>query len=493
MSDPYGFETLPRGLPRPLSERDRPSRGQWAEPSAVAASPKWRASVNALLVGRAENGSLLCLDDDRHALTVAGSRAGKGLSVILPNLARYGGSVCVTDPKGENARLTAERRGKGRGVPAGGMGQEVHVIDPFSVSEVAADYRSGFNPLADLTPTDPLFVDECYGIADALVFTASKDNDDHWHSAARLVLRGVIAWVASDAGGQRDLVEVRRLLHLPPDEFGALLDDMDEAGYDRAFGVPAEMAAAVAGMGPDERGSVLSTVRQNILFLSSPSMAACLSDTSRSPDLRAWKHGGVSVYLCLPASLMGQHARFFRLFLNRLFSAVEADAAKPAVPALLLLDEMHVLGHMAQLETAAGLMAGYGLKIWSIWQDFTQLESIYGARWQTFVGNASLFQAFGLTDLKSLQYVADRLGPTTVLTTSTNQITVGQALEGFDGKTRGMVSEPLLSAAEVAEHFSRQAKTQAIIYPGAPPIWMRRASWLDDDFTPYRETKSHAA
>ena len=133
---------------------------------------------------------------------------------------------------------------------------------------------------------------------------------------------------------------------------------------------------------------------------------------------------------------------------------------------------------MSQLETAAALLAGYGLKIWSIWQDFTQAEGIFGKRWETFLGNASVFQSFGLNDMKTLQYVSDRLGGTTVLTTSTNQITVGQAVQGFDGKGRSMIAAPLLSPDEVAYHFSRQSNAQVVIYPGAPPMRMKRASWI---------------
>lgn len=487
MSNPFAFQSLPRGLPhgRPVSKEDRPSRGVWLDPDALHADPKWTDAASSLVLGRDQQGRLLCLDDNRHCLTVAGSRAGKGVSVILPNLARYSGSVCVLDPKGENANLTAERRGKGRGVPAGGMGQEVFVIDPFEwAEEVPPEYRAGFNPIADLDPRSKLFVDECYSLADALVMATAKDANDHWNSTARLVLRGFIAWVASASEGRRDLVEVRRLLHLPRDDFDDLIDAFIDAP-DRANGVPAEMAGALQGMGDDERGSVLSTVRQNILFLSSEPMADCLSDTTRQPDLKAWKMGGQSIYLVLPASLMGQHARFFRLFLNRLIAASETDD-KPKVSGLLLLDEMHVLGHMAQLETAAGLMAGYGLKIWSIWQDFTQAEAIFGERWQTFLGNASVFQSFGLNDMKTLQYVSDRLGPTSVLTSSApDYVSVGQKVRGNDGVTRSLTSNPLLSPDEVAFHFSRQAGAQAVIYPGAPPIWMWRASWLDKDFRKY--------
>ena len=54
-----------------------------------------------IFLGAAADGTLLGLDDNRHCLTVAGSRAGKGVSVIVPNLCLYPGSALVIDPKGE--------------------------------------------------------------------------------------------------------------------------------------------------------------------------------------------------------------------------------------------------------------------------------------------------------------------------------------------------------------------------------------------------------
>ena len=125
------FEDLPRGLPRQLSEKDTPPRMLWRAPEGLNQNAKFADSPDALLLGEDRQGGVICCDDDRHLVTVAGSRSGKGVSAILPNLAKYRGSVLVLDPKGENASLTAERRGKGRGVPDGGLGQEVYVLDPF--------------------------------------------------------------------------------------------------------------------------------------------------------------------------------------------------------------------------------------------------------------------------------------------------------------------------------------------------------------------------
>jgi type IV secretion system protein VirD4 len=70
-------------------------------------------------------GTLIGIEDDRHIITIAGTRAGKGRSAIIPNMLRYQGSVLAIDPKGELALATARQRAKT---------QKVCVIDPFGTT-----------------------------------------------------------------------------------------------------------------------------------------------------------------------------------------------------------------------------------------------------------------------------------------------------------------------------------------------------------------------
>ena len=210
-------------------------------------------------------------------------------------------------------------------------------------------------------------------------------------------------------------------------------------------------------------------------------MLDCLSENLRSPDLKKWKHGGSTVYLCLPAGRLHRHSRFFRLFLNRLLSAVEGDQAAQPTPALLILDEMHVLGHMAVLETAAGLIAGFGVRLWSIWQDMSQLKDLYPRRWETFMGNAGLLQFFGLNDMTTLEYVSKRLGTSSVMSISEGEISVEQSARGFSGQSKSIQSAPLLTPSEINYHFSRQSDNQLLFYHGINPIYAKRV-WYKDPF-----------
>jgi type IV secretion system protein VirD4 len=211
-----------------------------------------------------------------------------------------------------------------------------------------------------------------------------------------------------------------------------------------------------------------------------------LSSSGRAPDLEKWKFGGVSVYLCLPATYLHTHSRFFRLFIDRLLSAIESKKEKPNLAALMILDEMHVLGHMKMLETAAGLIAGYGVKIWSIWQDFAQLKSIYKERWETFLGNASIIQSFGLNDLTTLKYMSDRIGTSSIMEISQSEQSTEQAAQGFSGQSKSIKTSPLLTPEEVAYHFSRQSENQLLIYAGVQPIHIKRIPFKDAYFSNVR-------
>jgi type IV secretion system protein VirD4 len=122
MADPDSeFERgLRKELPRGVKAReDELPRTRWAETDELG--KEWDYAPGGLFLGY-RGGRVIGWKDDRHALTVAGTRAGKGTSLIVPNLLLYPGSVLAVDPKGELARTTGRTRAA--------MGKCV-VLDPF--------------------------------------------------------------------------------------------------------------------------------------------------------------------------------------------------------------------------------------------------------------------------------------------------------------------------------------------------------------------------
>jgi type IV secretion system protein VirD4 len=195
---------LHKDIPRGLKGReDNLPRTRWAEPEELL--PKdWDYDKNpaGLFLGY-RKGRVLGWKDDRHALTVAGTRAGKGASLIVPNLLLYPGSVLAIDPKGELARITGRRRKE--------LGNKLVVLDPFGEN---GRWKSGhYNPLDELDPRGREVIDEAGAVAQALV-VYSGQGDPHWTSAARALLRALILLTLTLEAKERNLVTVRQLLML---------------------------------------------------------------------------------------------------------------------------------------------------------------------------------------------------------------------------------------------------------------------------------------
>jgi type IV secretion system protein VirD4 len=110
---------------------------------------------------------------------------------------------------------------------------------------------------------------------------------------------------------------------------------------------------------------------------------------------------------------------------------------------LFCLDEFAVLGHMQPIERAAGQIAGFGVKLWPVIQDITQLQRDYQKAWETFMGNSGLLTFFGNTDLTTLEHISKRLGETEVIRTVNNlteswQSTTGQSAPGMLDSLAGL-------------------------------------------------------
>jgi len=482
---------IPRGVPTRFLNQQSVPQARWQDPDVLSgrgavaydpANPDRKVLVGAL------GNRLIGIDDNRHMLTVAGSRAGKSV-MLVANLMSYRGSVLALDPKGELANLTARRRA--------GLGQDVHVLDPFlTCADHVAPYRKRYNPLAMLRMDSDTVIEDAGMIADALVVPAAG-KDPHWDESARNFIEGLILHIVSDAAyeGRRTLVSLRDLLRdamiaVDDDDQGFALELAMYANAERLSRSAAtddlanaiETAAREFYEKPDrERASVLSTARRHTKFLDYKAMRRVLS--GHDFDLADLKRAaqGQTLYLCLPASRMGLCNRWLRLFVNQLLDAMERERAKPAAPVLVCLDEFPVLGHMRQLEDAAGQIASFDVKLWVFLQDWGQGKALYGDRWETFAGNAGILQFFGNNDLMTMEYVSRRLGKTMVAVTREGEVGPDQSAAGLSGRSQSIELHDLLTPEEVSRQFARsdRLKRQLVIWAGYHPMILQRVEYFD--------------
>jgi type IV secretion system protein VirD4 len=402
-------------------------------------------------------GQPLMLPNDKHALIMASTRSGKGVSLIIPHLLRYHGSAFVLDPKGENAKATIRQRRK--------LNQTVHVLDPFGITGLP---QARFNPLARFTPEN--MEAESKALAAALIL----GERDHWTASAQQLLAAFILFVVTNEKipqEQKDLRTVRMLLLSSPK---ITLKAMQESRA--ADGLLAMLATSFLETPEKEFGSILSSAQRETEILDNPYIAACLAASGEGEEVNFtdWHRGTMTVYLCLSAPKFPVFSRWLRLVLTSALDEMTDRLDPPPLPVCFMLDELAALGHLEAVENAVGLAAGYGIQLWNVFQDIGQIKDLYKGRWPSFIGNAGVRVVFNLDDLDSAEYWSRFLGQRLVETKSVSQNVMGHAT----GRSQGETLRPLLSPDDLMHQFATHK--MLVLAQGIHPIVADRMPYYDD-------------
>ena len=338
-----------------------------------------------------------------HAMTIARTGAGKGVSCIVPALLQYRGTTIVIDPKGENAAVTARFRHA--------LGHVVHVVDPIGVSGRPA---SGLNPLDVIDTGASDFTDQVRALAQTMMPAVFADRDVFWRNRALHFISLCICHVLDTMPAERrNLFAVRDALYDLLRESGAR-DERPSSPVGiwlrKSMNPEVVRLRSLLGAGaPETAGGMLLTATEGVDFLRGEALEAslCTSDV----DFDAITRGDpVTIYLVLPPHMLESHAPLMRLWLTSLFQAILRRRTRPAQNTLLLLDEAAQLGTFAPLQQAVTLLRGYGVSTWSFWQDASQLRQRYPLDWRTMTNNCSMLQCFGATSAAGARDLADFLG-----------------------------------------------------------------------------------
>ena len=431
------------------------------------------------LMGRwEESGKLLSYGSNGHCLTFGPTGSGKGVSVVVPNLLNYPGSVVCIDPKGAIAPITAHHRAA--------MGQKVILLDPFGEVKSATSARghadawpkiepSSVNPFGHLNKRSPDAVDDARLIASGLIIQESEKNR-YFSDSARMILEGLILYLLA-THDQVLIGHVFDLAFKPREVFqNEVLPDMKE--LDAFGGHVAHMAGLIENLTGDTGAAVWSTLYRSLNLLKSPRLLPAMQPSS--VDFRSIKDTPTTLYLVLPARHLETHGVWLRLMLSVLIGQL-SDARRSDYPVLFLVDECAALGRLEILETAVGLMRGYGLKLWLIFQDLPQLKSVYEKRWESFISNSGVKQFFNVNDLATADFVAQYLGKETVRVQSDN--ISGQ--NPIAGASIGATGRELLTADEVRRLPENE---QILFYERQKPVRALKLRYYEDAEFKDRET-----
>jgi len=446
-------------------------------------------SAGDIWLGKTEKGQIAGIRDDRHILLCSGSRGNKGVSFVIPNLAFWPGSAVVIDPKGENAIITARRRGTGSKW-ARGLGQTVYILDPFNVVQTPvdqfADLKAAFNPLDMLSASDPESVDTAFRIAEAFV-PGETNSDPFFDDSGKEFISALMLHVASAshfAAHDRNLLTVRRLIVAGDTDAAELIQKAigkGPSGYSLLFesmkknkafdGVIARAGATYLDLeanSPRLFGSIVQVAKTNTRFIDGESMKRVLSHSSFKPSALKQSAKGETVYLCLPQRAMDTHYRWLRMMVTIIASEMERGPIKPESghPVLMLLDEFPALRRMRVLENAAAQIAGFGVKLAVIVQNLGQLKELYKDNWETFIANSGIKLFSCNDDHFTRDYVSKLIGEEDVVLYNQSKSategesrssSIGSSYSSSSGSTFGLSSGQSSYSVNSGESYGRNA------------------------------------
>ena len=349
--------------------------------------------------------SPLCYVGDRHIVTIGPNGSVKSRRTLLPNLHLLTGwSMLVVDPKGELAALTMQHRFD--------AGNNVVLLNPFNVRELGSN---GFNPIGALDPKSDDFPDDALGLAEAIIKV--EGNDPHWAQSAQDLVSALIMYTRITSDVKDEVIRgtfghVRHCLGKTKDDFRQVIQDaMRVAVLEDCNELYAKVARYLdIDSENKELNSILSTALTQTRWIDSRPVGRDLEGPAF--DFQIMKSRPTVIYLVLPARRLGTHSTWLRLIITSVLQSLMKDTNGAKCPTLLMLDEFAQLGHLPIIENTVAMMRGYGVKLWSVFQDLSQAQAIYGRRWETFMSNAGVLHSFAPQDITTAEYLSKHTGQT---------------------------------------------------------------------------------
>jgi type IV secretion system protein VirD4 len=180
---------------------------------------------------------------------------------------------------------------------------------------------------------------------------------------------------------------------------------------------------------------------------------------------------------------MDAYARWLRIMIASSLLAVTRARGQPEHRVLFVLDEFAHLGRMQPVERNIGLAGGYGATFWLLVQDLAQLRGTYPDRWQTFLANCDVLQAFGTNDWDTADYLSKLTGDATIHVASENRsagVSRGQHAQRQEGAALTLAERGRrLLTPDEALRLSRE--DELVFVKGSHPIRARRLDYRADE------------
>lgn len=316
-------------------------------------------------------------DGPEHIIGIAPNRSGKGVGLVIPTLLAWQESAVIFDLKGENWTATAGYR---------------ETLGPVFRLDLTDETASRWNPLEEIRVFSAKDTDDAQNIAEILCQDGINKSQPHFDASAAHLVTGLILhavyFIPRELGRAACLGDIWMMLADPDKPFDARLQEMLTYKH---LGTQTHPAVAQIArdmldrlrMSQEEFGGDVATLKTKMKALLSTTLAKQTSVSDFHVDDLVNHRNPVSVYIVVPPPdlerLRPMVRIFLTLFVDKLTANLEA-AKQYKHRVLMMIDEFPTLNRLKVFAKGIGFIAGYGLKVYVIAQDYAQIVDAYGAQ-----------------------------------------------------------------------------------------------------------------
>ncbi|WLS81222.1 type IV secretory system conjugative DNA transfer family protein (plasmid) [Erwinia pyri] len=446
---------------------------------------KWeRENEDDILVGEYKGKYLWYTAPDFVSLG-AGTRAGKGAAIGIPNMLVRKHSLIALDPKQELWKITS----KVREIL---LGNKVYLLDPFNSK------THQFNPLfyidlkVESGAKDLLKLIEILFPSYGLTGAEAHFNNlagQYWTGLAKLLhffINHAPDWLEEfnlkpvfSIGSVVDLysnIDRENILNNREDFEGTEgLDDNAMFHLRDALTKIREYHETE----DEQRSSIDGSFRKKMSLFYLPTVRKCTDGNDF--DLRQLRREDITIYVGVNAEDMSLAYDFLNLFFNFVVEVTlrENPDFDPTLKhdCLMFLDEFPSIGYMPIIKKGSGYIAGFKLKLLTIYQNISQLNEIYGIE-----GAKTLMSAhpcriiYAVSEEDDAKKISEKLGYITAKSTGSSKTDglTGRGSSSENEAQRALVLPQELGTLAFTEEF--------IILKGEYPVKAKKALYYLDPY-----------
>lgn len=398
--------------PRPLHGDARFATRSEVQRAGLLGSGKGRMTPS-ILIGR-YRAQFLTLPGQLSVMLSAPTRSGKGVGVVIPNLLNWPDSVVVLDIKGENHAVTAGYRAA--------CGQAVYAFSPFD--DAACTHR--WNPLSSVR-TSPLHrVGDLLAVGQVFYPNdgASTSSEAFFNDQARNLFLGLGLLLLETPALPRTLGEMLRQSSGKgqplKDHLSGLIKQRQADGKPFSDGCTDALQRLLSNS-ENTLSSIVATFNAPLtIFADAIVDAATSADDFRLEDVRRQR---MSIYVRIPPNRLANARPLVSLLFSQLIALntqqLPEQNSSLKFQCLLVNDEFAAMGRVGAVATSAAFLAGYNLRLLTVVQAMSQLDSLYGEKEaRTFATNHGLQILFAPREQRDADEYSAMLGHFTERATS---------------------------------------------------------------------------